>query len=171
MSDNTTPWLIATSLSRGLRRKLDRTELEAYPSIAKVYVEGMGDRAIQVVPGSAAPDGKGKGAQEGGGVLLRRQNYTLAVWLRMNMDAHGYSEQVLLDASQGMLLEMERIRQVFSNTLLGVLLFEPMRYESETATVCVDPEQGVFVRDIVFSTAHAVEIPNELTLTEADLTD
>ena len=109
----------------------------------------------QVVPGAERPDGGGQGAQEGG-QLNRVQRMSVYIYMKLDLDQYSYSEQRLINPTQGELNLFENLRKIFAMTYVGnqdgsqCLLSEPMYFVSESLTNPEDQNTGLVSREFVW---------------------
>jgi len=152
-----------------LRNRMSLEVTECYVSIAPAYIEGQQRTVLQVSLGAGFTTGGGDGYQEGGG-LVRDFKVTITVWRRMKIDRHGASEHVLISEAENMIDIFDQIRDIFSMTVLGGLVDEPVHYDSETTTSWYDADKGILRRDITFSNVFALELPRTASLTGGEIT-
>jgi hypothetical protein len=175
------PRLLCQYMRTALIRRLNLSETQVTVAVAAAYDPlREGDVFIQVIPGKTATEGGGSGAQAGG-ALLRRQWFEFVLWHRLNLDEHDRTDYQLTEVANGILDYFEQIRNVFLYTFFGDatsaniesfngLLFEPMRYEGESASILYDVDSGVAKRSISFSGAYGIELPTATTLNTPDFT-
>lgn len=169
--------IIVDRIVAGLQNKLALNSMQCYPSVERLYVDGMGDRVIQVVPGAVRTDGGGDGSQEGGS-LKRKGVITCWVWYRLLTDMRQMSVNILTTQTQGMIDFIESIKTPLSHTYLGNLvqgtpsttqvLTEPLFYVGETKTEWHDPQKGVVYRGITYSGCWEETLPITLTLVDGN---
>jgi hypothetical protein len=164
------PQQIVRRFVNGIRRKMDLNEVECYESVQAAYIEGQVDRVIQVVPGSVTQEESPSGGQTGGGIQ-RRFFIQLSIWYRLKTDMHGHSANALTEAAEGFMDYCESIRDIFSLTVLGGLVLEPIRWENETQTVWYDLDNGILRRDVNYSATYREVLPTTITMTEEDCAD
>ena len=150
---------IVNEVVKALRGELGLSENQCYPTIAPAYVAGMPRQVVQVAVGEVTPDEAPFGAQPGG-AMLRRLMLELTLWYTLDMDAPNRSDQVLIRASEGVLDYMESIRNIFRLTVLDGIIYAPMRYEGETATVWFDDQGHIARRSIRFSAPFGESLPD-----------
>lgn len=171
--------LLIEFMVMGLRRRLNLSETQCFEAIAPDYSPVWGGNPIiEVVPGQSIPYGEGQGAQEGG-AILRKQTVTLYVFLKLNLDQIGMSEQILTNANQNLMDIFKQIRALFALTCFPLspeinspdqyLLFEPMKWAGESPTVWEDPKLYVAMRSVSFDAVYGVELPIEETLGYGDI--
>jgi hypothetical protein len=168
MPQDTTPNLILQYLVQGLSKKLNLTEDQCYPVVAPYEIDGMPLDVLQVSYANDAAEGPGEGNQEGG-ALTRTGDIELTYWHRVNLDQHQWSAEALTEQSVGVMDFMEGVRQVLAVTNLGGLLTEQIRYVSQTPTIAVDMDRGVFRRSMNIRCTWSVALPNAATLGPQDL--
>ena len=146
---NGTPKKIIDRIVKGLIVKMNLTDAECYPAIAPAYVSGQTERVIQVVDGTARPDGRGQGGQEGG-ALIRRKTIRIVVWWRVHFDMKDMSRELLTREHEGMLDFLETVKNVLSHTFLGEnVLIEPLFNEGETENQWYDKDRGIVRKDLI----------------------
>ena len=170
--------VIVNRICQGLQSALNMTPQQVYPIIQRHYVEGFGQRAIQVVPGPERPSGNGDGGQTGGMIEIE-QLFTLWVWYRFKGDMHNMSQDLITLETQGFADFIDTVRQTFTYTYLGTvdltsnttnLLLEPMKYRGATETSWQDEKKGVAYRGITFSATYAQIWPNVPSLDNSNFT-
>lgn len=156
----------------GIRAKVNGfNETNCYPAIIPQEVDGADNQYIQVCPESVAKYNRGDGYQMGGN-LMRLMYVRCAYFFQFNADQHERFDEAMIQAVNGMLSLIESIRGVFVGlTVFNGLVCEPVRYESTSTTVLVNPDQHVLRRDIVFSAPFITQLPQTITLTAADIAD
>jgi len=163
-----TPNLILQYFCLGIIAKLGIDSQSCFPSITPALDLGWeGDVQIQVCPGSAAPDGGGKGNQDGGALIIR-QNFNLIVFYRLNIDPHGRSDQILTQNATGLTDFVEKMKDIFLNTYLNNMSIERIRYEGETQPVWTDAERGIVQKQVTYSANYGRDLPG-ITLTNQDI--
>ena len=180
-----TPLLLAQYIVAALQRKIiykgknidsasvfiSATEIDSVISAFGIFP------LFVVVPGPTQPDSdvSGHGAQDGGS-LIRRQQYTIHIYQKFNLDRRGISRQQIIQETIGLLDIFEQVRDLFALVMFGnadgsdCLLAEPMRYEGELGNIPVDADLGIVRRDFSYSCPYGVQLPNAVTLTLADVT-
>lgn len=170
--------LLLQFMAAAIRRKFNVTENQAFVSLAPVYSANWGGNPVyQVCPGSASQYEGGRGAQDGGD-LLRRHQATVTIFYKLNLDSYSKSVQIVTQANTGLLDLCKKVRALFALTCFPTipdpaspddyLLFEPLKWESESPTVWEDEELGVARRDITFSGVFGVALPTSPTLSYGD---
>lgn len=148
--DNHIPRLFVERMVEGVRHILDMGEADCYPSVSAEYIEGQNLQTIQIIPGSMSQDTTEEGGQMGGSTHCR-MTIDLAYWLRLHTDMHDPSENALIDAADGVLDTMTKLRNGFALTTLGGILLEPLRWENESDTTMMDADKSIFLRKMTFS--------------------
>ena len=133
-----------------------------YEIAEPTYIEGQQQLVLQVCPGAVNPDGAGKGSQEGG-ALERTLVVTVAVWLRLKIDAHRRNAQAMRRASTNLMDTCAAIRQLLALTWLKGAVTEPVWYVGESSTTVYDDDGGVFKREIYFHATRGDVLPVQLT--------
>ena len=163
-----TPRLLGIYICRAIQRKLQMTEAQVYEAAVQGFVEGQPPSVVQVVPGATQTEGGGHGAQEGG-AILRRQTYKLVYWHTAKMDPHGWTQQALVEADNGILDFMEGLRKLFALTTFGGLTYEVLRYEGESDTFIFDEDRGILYRILTISAPYGESLPTTESVTLADV--
>lgn len=126
-----------------------------------------------VVPGASRPDGKGKGAQEGGGVVIRRQEVSVYIYIQLLMDQYSQTGQMLTNYTVGTLDLFEQLRALFACTWFGdgttFTLIEPVWLEREGQTTIEDADLGIACREFVFAVLYGADLPQSITITLSDV--
>lgn len=166
---NETETLVLKALVIALRRKLAMSEDQVFAVIAPAVIDGQPIDVIQVSFGAVNAYGAGEGYQEGGG--LQMKGIVVCTWFkRVLMDMHGRVEDILTEASNGLLEQFTKIRRdIFGMTNLGNLLLETIAYVGQSATSWEDAEKGIARRDVNFGVVWAEQRPTTVTLTAEDL--
>ena len=177
MTDQT-PKIVIARMVYWLQKQLGLSAVTCYSSAASAYIDGQPPFVLQVCPGGVGKAEGGDGGQEGG-VLFRRQSFIVALFQTALSDMPGRTEDALIRTGQSILDKMETIRQAFEFTCLGNslrvgdfggLLYEPMRFESESLTTWAEADVSVLTRQIVFSGKWGVIQPSVMSPVEADFT-
>jgi hypothetical protein len=160
-------------------RKLRYDPTQVFPAIAPDYDPAWkGNPIIEWIPGEKSPFGGGNGAQEGG-AMLTQQIITGTVFYRCRLDTYSRSTELLIEANKGLLDIFASIRALFALTCFPIngdptasqyLLWRPMQWMGESATVWEDAENYVARRDIRFQAVYGVSLPSEPTILFTDYT-
>ena len=152
------------------------TEDQVYPVLKEHYIDGQPPVVVQIVTGAENVD------NPGGGTRDRTFAVNLCIWMRLNLDPHGWSKQLLVEAEQGMLDFCEQIagrHGIFSMTVLAnvltdqsdadlfhpdALLTEPLEYRTASEPVWLDEEAGVAYRILGFSGMLVENLPDTVSL-------
>lgn len=133
-----------------------------YPIAAPAYIEGQEQLVLQVQPGMIAPDGAGKGSQEGG-ALERMMTVDVTIWMRLKLDSHARSEIAMMRATVSLMDVCNKVKMLLGLTYLKGLLTEPIWYLGESMTEVFDEDAGVYRRDMTFGCKWGERLPRTLT--------
>lgn len=157
---------IVEAMRNGIIRYLNANSSQTTISVAKLIdANWVNWPFYEVVPGAVRPDGRGRGAQQGGS-LIRIQQMSVYVFTKLNLDQYSFSEGQLTNPAIGELELFEKLRQLFSYTFLGdedgtnCLLSEPMWFESEGATQFESQDTGLVSRQFTWSVQYSIPQPD-----------
>jgi hypothetical protein len=156
----------------GLRNKMSLDTSAVYIASEAIVPPNGDGPTIQVINGSASPEGEGAGGQWGGS-LIRRMQLILAVWLTFKTDEFERQEDMITSNADGMLNLCGQIKNIFDLTTLGGILLEPIEWEgaSNNSIVGSPDESPVFIkREIYYSCVYAETRSRTVTLDESDVT-
>ena len=162
----TTESQILDTFAAGIQSVLGWTDQQVYPVLAPSFIDGMPIDVMQVWFGAIATEGGGDGYQQGGSIQ-RRGTVGVTYFKQLLLDPYRKAEEMLTLEGQGLLENVETVRQFFAMNMLNGLVLEPVSYIGESVTQWEDPEKGLARRDISHSVVWAIDRPQVVQMPNA----